>query len=81
MEQITLKDRNTNESKNLPVSNYDDFYFQEGNGSCDCNRELLWGLAMSEQPFCIGCKRFIITHVDGVEVEFKTWNQGYDGTM
>lgn len=34
-------------------------YWAEGNGSCDCNREHLFGI---EPQFgnCIGCERFLI---------------------
>lgn len=34
-------------------------YWAEGNGSCDCNREMLFGLG-SDTGSCINCERFLI---------------------
>lgn len=44
------------------------FYFTEGNGSCDCNREWLCGhKRTASAKFCIGCKRYVIVGASDLE--------------
>lgn len=40
------------------------WYWLEGNGSCDCNRELAFREAIPT-GICLGCKRFLVIDVDG----------------
>lgn len=44
------------------------FWWTEGNGACDCNRLLAFGLRhldVGEVGFCLGWKRFIAIDVEG----------------
>ena len=49
-------------------------WWMEGNGSCDCNRELLFGRDTSDGT-CICCKRYVIIEASGLKVE--ELNAGY----
>jgi len=43
-------------------------WWTEGNGVCDCNRMLAFGLKpkdIGEVWFCLGCKRFVAIDVEG----------------
>ena len=44
------------------------FWWTEGNGACDCNRILAFGIKHSdvgEVGCCLGCKRFVAIDVEG----------------
>ena len=43
MNKATLKDNKTSETKTFDTE-YSEFWWEEGNGSCDCNRGLEFGL-------------------------------------
>jgi len=86
-ETLTIFDRKTKESRTVPerMGEIRDYWWQEGNGSCDCNRHLYfwnWEFPDTEDDnlggdLCAGHHRYIITHVDGDEVDFDEWNQDY----
>ena len=55
------------------------FWWTEGNGACDCNRALAFGLKhldVGEVGFCLGCKRFICIDI---EVTFDADSAQADG--
>lgn len=58
----------------------DEYWWQEGNGSCDCNRGHYANFIDIDlaNGTCLGCKRFIITHVNSYEADFKIWNEDYE---
>jgi len=55
--RVTLLDTQTR--RTAEVSGYSTQYWEEGNGSCDCNRELQFGEDSSE-GICRGCHRYLI---------------------
>lgn len=82
MKSITIFDRETNWTHLYTgeYCNQEEYWWKEGNGSCDCNRAIFAGVETSVlgSSICKGCKRFIITRVDGEAVDFKEWNEGYE---
>ena len=54
---VTIKDLRTGET--AVQEGFGGYYWAEGNGSCDCNRELLFG-NVSEARHCIGSNRYLI---------------------
>jgi hypothetical protein len=82
---VTLLDRQTGESKTIHwgPGHSIEYWWQDGNGSCDCNRFLDFyrdakevNIMEVESP--CGNARFIVTHIDGKSVSFKKWNQDYE---
>lgn len=76
---ITLLDRTTGESRTVhwgPGHSHE-FWWQSGNGHCDCNRGNYFHGELSCENRC-GHSRYIITHVDGSAVNFEEWNHGYE---
>jgi hypothetical protein len=65
----------------------DVFWWTEGNGSCDCNRELLFGGVADDIGECLGCRRFYVGAATGdleglTEAEFiSRANDGYPDTL
>lgn len=58
---------------------FSEYWWREGNGSCDCNRKGACGLAVEVHGTCDGCVRFVIVHPDGTPR--AGWNDdGYDLT-
>ena len=53
---VTIKDTVTGIEEN---SSGDPFYWTDGEGSCDCNRELLF-CNSTNSGYCIGAKRYLI---------------------
>lgn len=55
------------------------FWWTEGNGACDCNRLLAFGLQhldVGEGGFCLGNKRFVAIDVEG-DLEYdEEWRGG-----
>ena len=54
---VTILDTVTWEERTS--ASYSFYWWSEGNGSCDCNRELLFGYDTSE-GYCLGCHRYLI---------------------
>ena len=79
--KVTLLDTKTGERRDCSDKHgdveFDVFWWQEGNGSCDCNRALLFDrngenhseeqrLALGvEENICLGCRRWLIVDVSG----------------
>ena len=81
---VTIYDRLTKQSRTVHWGpGYSlEFWWQDGNGSCDCNRALyFWEpeieagevSADSVGGVCC-CERYVITHVNGESVNFAEWN-------
>lgn len=72
--KVQILDRETGET--ISSEDYSYFWWAQGNGSCDCNRRILFGLPMSDE--CVS-ERFVITHAldeDGNSIEDEL-NEGY----
>lgn len=61
--KVTLLDTQTGETRE--VGGILDFWWAEGNGSCDCNREPYFG-HNSGSDQCIGAKRYLIIKAEPV---------------
>ena len=54
------------------------YYWHEGNGSCDCNRELAFDDAeMDDSCSCLGRHRYLIVERDYAGVTLRELNEGY----
>lgn len=57
------------------------FWWTEGNGSCDCNRAIAFGVEVRAQMYaqfpgvCCGCKRFVAIDVEG-DLEYDELYRG-----
>ena len=81
---VTIYDRVTKQSRTVHWGpGYSlAFWWQDGNGSCDCNRALyfwrpeLEAGEVTEEEIGSVCQysRYVITHVNGEPVNFKEWN-------
>lgn len=60
--------------KRRACSKYDYFWWSEGEGSCDCNRELLFG-NKTNTGFCLGCERYVVVEASLGDV--RELNDGY----
>lgn len=79
---VTVLDTVTGESRTLPFT-FDPFWWTEGNGSCDCNRRLMFfpeHEPAREEGYCLGCERYRIVGVapmpDGYTLD--EFNEGYE---
>jgi len=52
------------------------FYWSEGNGSCDCNRETLFDIE-TEGSNCINCERYLIIKHDYPGYSLDEMNSDY----
>lgn len=59
------------------LSIQNEYAWKEGSFSCDCNRALAFGMCDASEPHCSGTKRYIITHINGIPIDFNEWNAGY----
>jgi hypothetical protein len=66
---LDLRTGNTAKGSDMSV-----FWWTEGNGACDCNRAIAFGvgvgsvaeeLAAQHPGICYGCKRFVAIDVEG----------------
>ena len=57
-------------------SECDGFYWAEGNGSCDCNRELFFDQD-TNQGYCLGEQRYLIIESDYDNYTLNELNDGY----
>lgn len=48
---------------------YHEFWWTEGDGSCDCNRAAMFGHDNYTEGFCDNCARYVVVDVDRVQVE------------
>jgi hypothetical protein len=71
---VTILDTQTGET--VIDSSTHAFYWADGNGSCDCNREMLFGID-TEAGVCLGCSRFLIIKHDYPDYSLDEFNSGY----
>ena len=77
--KVTLLDTKTGKTEeSIGISTYE---WEEGNYSCDCNRERFFGID-SDCNYCIGGKRFIVTKAeletdDDYECTLQELNSAY----
>jgi len=68
---VTILDTQTGKrvttSALLGWADCDEYYWANGNGSCDCNREIIVkGIDnSSDSSACLGCHRYLIVAVEG----------------
>jgi len=72
---ITLLDTKPGEKVVKPFD-FDPFAFTDGNWTCDCNREIFFGLDTAEHV-CLGAKRFLVIACDHPEFDYAEFNQNY----
>lgn len=74
---LTILDTFTGESHKIENSPYDhEYWWADGNGSCDCNRLIFCGNEPDEDGYCILSKRFLITE-NSLGIPFDEINQHY----
>jgi hypothetical protein len=73
--KLVLIDTQTGEKVSIK-SKEDAFYWAEGNGSCDCNRELLFGKD-TNNGHCLGSKRYLIIESDYENYTLDELNEDY----
>ncbi len=76
--QVTILDLETGEIGTSPPEwdIYDEFWWSEGNGSCDCNREKVFDRE-TNQGECLGCHRYIIIE-NSEGLDCGVFNQEYN---
>ena len=58
-------------------SPFDPYWWEDGNGSCDCNRVTAF---FKDQPFpyyCFGATRYLVLYSDDPGFSFDRYNQNY----
>jgi hypothetical protein len=53
------------------MSGFDLWWWSEGNGSCDCNRELLFKPDAECDGVCLGAHRYVAVDVDIADADAK----------
>ena len=85
--RVVLFDTETNKTAIATMFNINEFWWSEGNGSCDCNREIVFGHDASDTGVCLGNKRYIAVDITGeiTNVEknrlLSLFNQDYDNKV
>lgn len=75
--KLTLLDTVTGVRKEIQ-DDCDGYYWSEGNGSCDCNRAMYFGVGpLAGSSRCIGCKRFLIVACDNEQYSLFELNECY----
>lgn len=75
---VTLLDTKTGARRDF--SDYDPYWWAEGNGSCDCNRRIMMGVDLANdkaEDSCEGCARFLVVGTDTDEYTLAQLNDGY----
>lgn len=86
--RIVILDTETGERKDCSefAQGTDDWYWTEGNGSCDCNREIAFcGIEETNRRkdvreswgICLGCKRYLIVDSDEGDYFLREANSEY----
>ena len=74
----TIQDTKTGKTRVVP--GYSSDWWAEGNGACDCNRELGF-VEQSEAGNCLGCHRYLIVRATFDDEErrytLRELNEGY----
>lgn len=82
--KVTILDTET--GRTVENSDYDEHFWSEGNGSCDCNRSIIsLGLEQAdkigEDGICKGAKRFLISKVEGALIPTCGFNDDYPAEL
>ena len=80
--KVVILDTQTGERKTTDESfDWDAYWWAEGNGSCDCNREIPFvGLDFSD-CFCKGAKRYLIVEAESKEYSLDEYNSDYPAEL
>jgi len=73
---ICLLDTETGQVKEFN-SPFDPNWWEDGNGSCDCNRITAF---LKDKPFpqyCLGSTRYLVLYSDDPDFSFDRYNEGY----
>lgn len=75
--RVTVLDTETGESRDSV--NRSTWYWTEGDGGCDCNRDLLFNPLLHDGPgLCLGQKRYVITAAELLPgYTLDDFNEGY----
>ncbi len=81
--KVTILDTDTGARRTTePDFDFTDYWWAEGNGSCDCNREIVFGVdeemdALLGENICHGARRFLIVEADGNQYSLEDLNADY----
>lgn len=77
LDTVTGTLKRTEDSEHF--NTYDAYWWAEGNGSCDCNRGLLFEDVEVEEfgGFCIGATRYLIVEAEDKTFSLKEYNENY----
>lgn len=79
--KLTLLDTETGQTKRFDDS-ASPYWWAEGNGSCDCNREIrMLGKSTMDNGTCLGHKRFLIIECSDPTYSIRELNEGYKGAL
>jgi hypothetical protein len=71
---VTVRDTLT--GKTAVEDRFNRWWWTDGNGACDCNRELLFDAERDDSGVCLGCRRYVVVEVDGGPPDDR-FNEGY----
>jgi hypothetical protein len=60
-----------------PAWDFDEWWWYEGNGTCDCNRALLFGHQDDTSGVCLGYQRYLIVQAETTEYSLDELNEYY----
>ena len=77
--RVTIQDTQTGETAVAPWDEFDAFWWAQGNGSCDCNRQLAFG---QDRGCECRSERYLIVAVEGDTGgrSINDFNSGYTQT-
>lgn len=75
--RVTVLDTQT--GRRVDDRRFSAWWWAEGNGSCDCNRELIVQMKVPEGPgVCLGCQRYLIISAPAdCGYSLRELNEGY----
>ncbi len=76
--RVTIRDMKT--GVEVVDESCSEFWWSDGNGSCDCNREILFGERKAWGGNCLGCVRYRIVKaesLDGKEIPLRNFDSDY----
>lgn len=82
--KVTILDTKTGKTSEHEGS--DEYWWSEGNGSCDCNRSIFHlGSAAADKlgphGVCLGSKRFLIVKAEGASIPAADFNDNYSNEL
>ena len=94
--RVTIVDTVTGERRTTDAAfEFTAFWWSEGNGACDCNRAILFGVdaeldaaqhrqhphLLPHQSLCLGCTRFLIVATDDETISLHDLNADYPADL